>query len=130
MARDPRKPVIPLSVEEDETHALLLRNGELRAAHSITLDPDDVGRIKAGYVCVRCYEVQDKPFPHECWVCKFPMAERQMEFFAQAYQGNQRLGPSLSMEDELALLEETEELMLREQLGFKPSNSIIVPRGI
>lgn len=127
--RDPRKPVIPLSVEEDESHALLLRNGEIRSAHNITLHSDDVGRIQAGYVCVRCYETQERPFPKECWVCKFPMAERQMEFFGRAFLGDKHIGPTLSMEDELELLKETEELMLREELGFKPSNHILVPRG-
>lgn len=127
--RDARKPVIPLGVEESETHALLLRDGTTRSAFNITLDPEDVGRIRAGYVCVRCFEVQDVPFPRECWVCKFPMLERQLEFLNRAYQGNQRMGPETSLEDELALLEEVEEIEKRKEWGAS-SPTILVPRGI
>jgi hypothetical protein len=121
--------VIPIGVEEDEGHALLLRNGELRSAYSVIHTPEDVGRIREGYCCVRCYEIQDTPFPEECWVCKFPMRERQAEFFAKAFQGERRAGPSMSLDDELALLEETEAHMLREELGQRPI-SIVVPRGL
>ncbi len=124
---DPRKPVIPLSVEEDERHSLLLRTGETRSAYSVTLDPNDVGRVKAGYVCVRCYEAQDRPFPKECWVCKFPMAERQAEYVAKAYQGNRYMGPSTSMHDELAAIEELEQKQKRAATVSAPQ--IIVPRS-
>lgn len=129
MARDARKPVIPISVEESETHALLLRNGEVRSAFNVTLSPEDYGRARAGYVCVRCYEVQDTPFPEACWVCKFPMRERQLEFLAKAYQGEQHMGPTTSLEDELAMLEEAEEMARREVHGFRPIQ-MVVPRAI
>lgn len=129
MARDARRPVIPIGVEESETHALLLGNGEVRSAFNVTLSDEDFGRVRAGYVCARCFEAQDSPFPEQCWVCKFPMRERQTEFVAKAYQGHQRMGPSTSLEDELALLEEAEMLMLREELNINPI-SIVVPRGL
>lgn len=129
MSRDARKPVIPIGVEESETHALLLRNGETRSAFNVTLSHEDLGRMKAGYVCVRCYEVQDTPHPKECWVCKFPMAERQAEYLAKAFQGEQHMGPTISLEDELAMLEEAEEMARREVHGFRPI-SVQVPRSI
>ena len=129
MSRDARKPVIPVGVEESDTHALLLRTGEVRSAFNVTLSPDDVGRVRAGYVCVRCLEVQEQPFPKECSVCKFPMAERQAEYLAQAYQGEQYMGPTTSLDDELAMLEEAEQLAFREIHGFKPV-TMVVPRGI
>ena len=125
--RDARKPVIPLAVEQDEGHILIKRNGEQRAAYSVTLAPEDIGRIKAGYVCARCYEAQDEPFPKACWVCQFPMADRQMEFLAKAYQGDKRIGPSTSMQDELAALELLEERQKRERSISAPQ--IIVPRS-
>jgi hypothetical protein len=117
--------VIPIGVEESESHALLLRNGEVRSAFNITLSPDDIGRIRAGYVCVRCLEVQDAPFPDQCWVCKFPMNERQLEFLEKAYQGDQRMGPSTPLEDELAMLEEAEQEALK-----KVFSSVLVPRSL
>ncbi len=127
--RDARQPVIPVGVEESETHALLLRDGTARSAYNVTLSPHDLGRIRAGYVCVRCFEVQDAPFPKECSVCKFPMSERQLEFVAKAYQGEQYMGPSTSLADELAMLEEAEEIARREAHGFSPVQ-IVVPRAL
>lgn len=125
--RDARKPVIPLAVEQDEGHVLLKRNGETRSAYNLTLDPEDVGRMKAGYVCARCLEAQDEAFPKECGVCRFPMEDHQMEFLAKAYQGNKRVGPSTSMEDELAAVQELEDRQKRSQSVSAPQ--IIVPRS-
>lgn len=125
--RDARKPVIPLAVEQDEGHVLLKRNGETRAAYNLTLDPEDVGRMKAGYVCARCLEAQDEAFPKECGVCRFPMEDHQVEFLAKAYQGNKRVGPSTSMEDELAAVQELEDRQKRSQSVSAPQ--IIVPRS-
>ena len=125
---DPRKPVIPISVDQDEKHVLLLRNGETRAAFNVTFDPHDVGRIRAGYVCARCYEAQDKAFPKACWVCGFPMADRQAEFVAKAYQGERHVGPSTTIADELAAIEELEQRQKRAQSISHPQ--IIIPRGL
>lgn len=123
---DPRKPVIPLAVEEDEDHIQLSANGEWRSAAKVILSDDDVGRMRAGYVCARCWEVQTNAFPKECSVCRFPMADKQSEFLAKAYKGSTRLGPSSSLEDELAAMEELEEREKRAQWG--PSvPQIIVP---
>jgi hypothetical protein len=127
--RDARKPVIPIGVEESESHALLLRNGEVRSAFNVTLSREDMGRVRAGYVCVRCYETQDTPFPDQCWVCEFPMKERQLEYLGKAYQGEQYMGPTTSLEDELAMLEEAEEIARRKEWGVSVPQ-IVVPRAI
>lgn len=124
---DPRRPVIPIAVEEDEDHLVLHRDGTVREAAKVILAPEDVGRMRAGYVCAICMEVQDKPFPDQCWVCKFPMGSKQTEYLAKAYQGRTRMGPSTSMEDELAALEELEERERFEAAGItRPS--ILIPR--
>ena len=123
---DPRRPVIPLHVDSDDDHVLVHRDGSIRDAANVVLEEFDVGRIRAGYVCANCLEVQDHPFPKECWVCKFPMADRQAEYVAKAYKGNTRMGPSSSLEDELALLEELEHRQKREARVSVPQ--IIVPR--
>jgi hypothetical protein len=129
MSRDARAPIIPIGVEESETHALLMANGEVRSAFNITLSEHDAGRIRAGYCCVRCYEAQDDPFPEKCWVCGFPMKEKQLEFFGKAYQGTQHMGPETSLEDELAMLEEAEEIARRQEWGISVP-TISVPRSI
>ncbi|GIV03976.1 MAG: hypothetical protein KatS3mg015_2806 [Fimbriimonadales bacterium] len=123
---DSRRPVIPIGVEEDEDYVVVHRNGTFRNAANIILREEDVGRIRAGYVCANCLEAQDAPFPKECWVCKFPMADQQAEYLAKAYRGNVRTGPSSSLEDELAALDELEE---RERMkGRIVTPQIIVPR--
>lgn len=123
---DPRKPVIPLHVDSDDDHVVVHRDGTIRDAVNIVLSPEDVGRIRAGYVCAMCLETQDTPFPKECWVCKFPMADQQSEYVSKAYKGNTRMGPSSSLEDEFALMEELE---FRQRRGAEVSvPQILVPK--
>lgn len=125
---DPMKPVIPIAVEEDEDHIQLHSDGTWRSSPRIILSEEDVGRMRAGYVCAKCWEPHRVAFPRVCSVCKFPMADRQGEYLAKAYQGNVRMGPSSSLEDELAAIEELEERDRRAQWG--PSvPQIVVPRS-
>lgn len=122
------RPVIPVAVEHDEGYVEIRSDGTVRRAARIILEPDDVGRMRAGYVCARCWEPHSAPFPKECKLCGFHMSDKQSEFLAKAYKGNERVGPSTSLDDELALLEETEELMRFEERG--PSvPTIVVPRA-
>lgn len=123
---DPRKPVIPISVEEDEEFVVLRRDGTTRSAARVVLSEEDTGRIRAGYVCAVCFEPQERPFPKKCWVCGFEMADRQSEYVSKAYQGTVRVGPSSSLEDELAALDELEERERRESQISVPQ--ILVPR--
>lgn len=122
------RPVIPVAVEHDEGYVEIRSDGTVRRAARIILEPDDVGRMRAGYVCARCWEPHSAPFPKECRLCGFHMSDKQSEFLAKAYKGHERVGPSTSLADELALLEETEELMRFEERG--PSvPTIVVPRA-
>ena len=127
--RDPMRPVIPLAVENDEGYVEIRSDGTVRRASRVILEPDDIGRMQAGYVCAKCWEPHQIPFPQECRICGFHMSDRQGEFLAKAYKGNERVGPSTTLEDELALLDETEERMKREEWGAS-APQIIVPRGI
>lgn len=127
MSRDVRKPVIPLAVEEDDQFIALRSDGTHAAPARITFSREDVGRMKAGYVCAKCFETQDEAFPEKCrmkW-CQFPIRERQLEFLAKAYQGDVRLGPETSLEDEIAALDYLEEKARREQSVSKPQ--ILMP---
>jgi hypothetical protein len=122
------RPVIPLAVENDEGYVELRADGTVRRAARVILEADDIGRMQAGYVCAKCWEPHPTPFPKECRICGFHMSDRQSEFLAKAYKGSERVGPSTTLADELALLEETEERMKREEWGVS-SPQIIVPRG-
>lgn len=123
--RDVRKPVTILAVEEDPDHVLIFSDGTYRSSFNITVSEHDAGRIQAGYMCAVCFEAHEVAYPEECSVCRFPMRSRQAEFVAKAYQGKKRLGPSTSLADELAAMDELEEKHKREQTVSSPQ--IIVP---
>ena len=111
--RDPRSPIRITGVETDTEHYVVNRNGEIRRDHLIYIDEYDMGRIRAGYACAKCYEVQSEPFPEQCSVCRFPMRDRQAEFVAKAYRGNVRIGPTTTPEDEEAFMAEWAEIQRR-----------------
>lgn len=127
---DPRKPVKIVGVENDPEHVIVNSAGEVRAAPLIILDEESVGRIRAGYVCAKCFEPQTEAFPEQCYLCKFPMRDKQAEFVGKAYQGTVRVGPSTSLEDEEAFMNEWAEIQARKQDRMPRTPSIWVPRGI
>ena len=126
-----RKPIRIIGSEIDEENLVVNSNGDIRHDVMVIIDPDDMGAIRAGYYCAKCYEPQEKPFPKECWVCKFPMSDRQSEFIAKGYRGNVRVGPSTTLDDEYAFMDEWEEIQLRKKRDpiLNPSQ-IWLPRGI
>lgn len=128
--RDPRKPIIPLAIEEDEHHVQLHSDGTWRSAPKVILSEEDMGRVRAGYGCAKCYEVHEVALPERCHLCGFPMRDRQFEYIAKAYVNSVRIGPSTSLEDELALLDEIEAEIKRKRSGFPVTPQIVVPRGI
>ena len=96
-------------------------------------DPEDMDRMKAGYVCAQCFEDLDTAFPDECPVCGFHMRDEQAEFIAKRFVGDVWVGPSTSIEDEQAIMQEMRARALREARSndiaiAKPQ--IIIPRGI
>lgn len=95
-------------------------------------DPDDMGRMRAGYICAQCFEDLDVPFPDHCPVCGFAMRDDQAEYIAKRFVGDVWVGPQTSIEDEKAIMLEMRERAYRERdkndiLVAKPQ--IIVPRG-
>lgn len=134
VARPTGRPV-NLQLLEPAGDILLFSDGRPpRAAARVGLeDEDDFGRMRAGYICARCFEDLDTAFPDECPVCHFPMAEQQARLIAERYQGTEWVGPSTSLEDERAIMIEMRERAARERAGHdilvaKPQ--IIIPRGI
>ena len=117
-------------VEIDPNHVIVTSNGEVRQAPMIYLSEEDTGRIKAGYVCAKCFEVQSSPFPKECLICKFPMADQQAEYVAKSYEGTVRLGPSTTYEEENDIMNEwaEKEALKRDRMPRNPQ--IWVPRSI
>lgn len=111
--RDARAPIRIIGSEIDEENLVVNSNGDIRHDVMVIVHEDDMGRIRGGYACCKCYEVQEKAFPERCWVCKFPMRDRQAEFIAKGYRGNVRIGPSTTLEDEYAFMDEWAEIQRR-----------------
>jgi hypothetical protein len=112
MAGDPRRPAVPVEVEDDTEAVLVRADGEVRRAVLMIFSKEDVERIRTGYCCLRCGESQvdhGAPFPSNCWLCGYAMQSRQLEDFGKEFSGNVRTGPTTSIEDELAIATEAVE---------------------
>lgn len=115
VAQPTGRPVIPTFVDEAAGLVLIREDGQVRGAIEIGLNEDDINRIRAGYICAKCYEDLDTPFPDECPVCHFPMAEKQSELFAKRFQGDRWVGPQTTDDEERAIMMEMRERRYREE---------------
>lgn len=130
-ARPTGRPVIPIAIEVDGEHVLVTQDGRVRDSHKVVYSEYDIGRMKAGYVCLKCHEDLDTAFPDVCPICGFEMADKQSERFALEYQGTTWVGPTTTEEEELAIMQE---MRARRAAQGRPTievvkPQIIVPRG-
>jgi hypothetical protein len=72
------------------------------------LKPDDVERARLGYLCLKCLEPFEQAWPERCPVCGAPIRREQAAYFAREFGGVLQLGPSTTLEEELARLKEGE----------------------
>jgi hypothetical protein len=100
------RPVIPAATDVDVEAVTVFPDGRVMQKTTFGLTEEQVGRIRAGYTCVKCLEDYDAP-PTVCRVCHFPMAERQTEEFAKDFRGEIRFGPSTTLDEEYEIAEET-----------------------
>ncbi len=137
VAKPTGRPVIPVAVDESTDELVFFEDGRPpRSPVRVTLTEFDMGRLRAGYICLQCKEDLDNAFPDECPVCHYKMATRQAEDFATQFKGTIHVGPSTTLEDEREIMQEMRRREARErELHFgldivKPQ--IIVPtiRGV
>lgn len=101
---DPHAPAVPVDVEEDPEWIRVNAFGERRRHWNLVFSEHDTERIRLGYCCLLCGESQvdhGGPFPARCWVCGYPMADRQAEAFAREFKGTMRVGSGTSVDEEL-----------------------------
>lgn len=98
------EPVIPISVESDSD--VIVLDGQVRQDVTVTLKPKDVERIRTGHICIKCWNPHPSPFPFACGLCGYGMNKFQSEDFAQIYGGSKEIGPSTSVDDEIAMMRE------------------------
>lgn len=118
-----RKPVIPISIEES-TDQIKIEDGREYCHYEYSLRPEDVERIRLGYVCANtpCFEPHPEPFPEHCTVCGFPMRELQLIRFAREFVGDRWVGSRETLEDEFARMTED-----HARAKHAPGSSIWVP---
>jgi hypothetical protein len=73
------------------------------------LTEEQVGRIRAGYTCIKCLEDYTSPYPDECTVCHFPMRDKQQEEFAKDFRGDIPFGPTTTLDEEREIMNEMRE---------------------
>ena len=106
MAERWRQPVVPLEINPAQDQGLWLPDGRVHGEVQLTLSQEDVERMRAGYVCAKCLEPFERPWPIRCSVCGVAVRRDQAAYFAREFGGVNELGPSTSIADELEALDE------------------------
>src|SRR5262245_60331331 len=101
-----RRPVVPIEIHEHETEGIMLPDGRVLRQPVFVLSAEDMERLRTGYVCAKCFEPFERAWPERCPVCGAPIRTKQAEYFAREFGGEARIGPSTSLDDELASLPE------------------------
>jgi len=101
-----RKPPVILGIEEDPGFVTDEEDGRTFGGLRITTDAETTERIRLGYICARCFQVHEEPYPEQCSLCRFPMRSSQGEWFRRMFRGVEVVGSSLSLNDELERLKE------------------------
>lgn len=101
------EPIIAEGADVDPYAVAVMPDGRVMQRTVLGFPAAVVERMRQGYVCVKCYEALDSPFPDECPICKFPMRERQGAEFAKDFRGDIAFGPSTSLDEEYEIAEET-----------------------
>ena len=117
MAERWRQPVVPLAIDSTEAQGLWLPDGRVQREAALTLSREDVDRMRAGYVCAKCLEPFEQAWPERCPVCGAPIRTEQAAYFAREYGGEQRLGSSVSLAEELEQLPERQQKEERDVRG-------------
>lgn len=103
-----RKPVKPLMVADDpgRTDASIGRETQ---GIRFRLHPDDVARIKQGYVCMNCLEPHETAWPTVCQVCRYPIRTQQPSDFQAAFGGLERDKKAQNIREGLDRVDDTHE---------------------
>lgn len=126
------KPINVLAVSEDGDSFVRFNEGEgwYRGARFVT-DEEGWQRIRDGQVCLMCMEPQappaPNPIPERCSLCGYEMRKYQREHLDLEFRGEEHVGPSTSLADELERLDDTADRMKWDR---DPKTSLLIPRGV
>ncbi len=116
----------PAAIEDSPTD-VIVEDGEMSRAVDVTWPAEVIEKIRQGYQCLKCAEPQPAPFPDHCGnpVCRYPMRAQQADDFEKEFHGSKWVGPKVSLEEELAMLEERSA-----RRTHNPGSSISVPSRV
>lgn len=122
----------PVVTEPDPEHLLVRSDGTIAEHVLMILHEDMTGQIQAGARCLNCLEpFLNDSWPDQCPVCGFEVRAKQAQRFDQEFKGNIRVGPSTTIDEELAIAEElVERERMESRLGIRSTSSIAVPRMV
>lgn len=127
-----RRPIRIHAVQEDADSFVRFGEGDgwRRGTRWVT-DQEGFQRMWEGQVCFACTEPQAPPAPHpvpeRCSLCGYEMRANQRRDLQREFRGEEHLGGSTTMAEELDRLDDHAE---RERWKRDPSTGILVPRGI
>ena len=100
-----RQPVKPVAIETDSRREYF--DGSVWRQHiEVTFSKEDFARIKLGYVCLRCWEPHERPWPDACSLCSYSINEFQTRDVEHEFVGEKHVGPSTSYAEEIERLRE------------------------
>ena len=105
MAERWRKPVVPLRVDQ-LNQALWLPDGRQQGEVQLTLHGEDVERMRLGYVCAKCLEPHERPWPKRCQSYGETMRTEQAAYFEREFGGVEVTAQRMPWEQEVEGLEE------------------------
>jgi hypothetical protein len=100
-----RKPAGVLDIDPSG-EVTITSDGRIQRIPTLVLDAETVERMRLGYMCVKCLEPFQVPWPVRCHVCGAPIAREQRAYFEREFAGDVHMGSRVSIEDELASLPE------------------------
>lgn len=119
-----RKPAVPMQVADDPS---MIDDGVGRFTQGIKfrLHPDDVERVRTGYVCMNCLEPHEAAWPPRCSVCGYPIRTQQPTDFQEAFGGVERDRKAQNIREGLDRVDDT-----HERRFHTTKTGIIVPTTI
>jgi hypothetical protein len=126
------RPIRIFAVTEDADSFVRFGEGEgWRRGTKWVTDKEGFQRMWDGQVCFFCTEPQPPPapdpVPEKCSLCGYAMREHQRRDLEREFYGEEHVGGSTSISEELDRLDDTAERWRHKRVG---SASILVPRGV
>ena len=90
-------------IDEDPGFVEVSGDGTVRRGLRFLYGDEDIEMIRQGYKCIDCGEVmrsQDGAFPPACFLCGFPMREKQAGMFGEMFAGWRATGSSIDWDAE------------------------------